>query len=92
MINDKPFIHILICSWNTAECEEQIGLNYTNYISCMSNSYGQYVLHQAARQGNLELIKHLHQRGKNAIINGTCDIIKFFGVLTLSVHYSKTPK
>ena len=31
----------------------------------MTDSYGQYVLHQAAREGNLNLVKHLHQHGAN---------------------------
>ena len=30
----------------------------------MEDSYGQYVLHQAAKEGNLELVKYLHQKGK----------------------------
>ena len=63
---------INLCFVNTGECEDQIGLNYSNYISCMSNAYGQYVFHQAARQENLKLVKHLHQKGKNAVTKLIC--------------------
>ena len=41
------------------------GLDFARYITCMTDSYGQYVLHQAARQGNLDLVKHLHRKGKD---------------------------
>ena len=39
----------------------------------MTDSYGQYVLHQAARNGNLNLVKHLHQHGANINAKNTDD-------------------
>ena len=56
-----------------ADCEEQDGLDFDSYINCMTDSYGQYVLHQAARSGNLNLVKHLHQHGANLNAKNTDD-------------------
>ena len=33
------------------------------YGKCMIESYGEYVIHQAAIEGKLELIKFLHKKG-----------------------------
>jgi len=60
-------------STSAADCEEQDGLDFDRYINCMTDSYGQYVLHQAARNGNLNLVKHLHQHGANINAKNTDD-------------------
>ena len=60
---EKIVVHIFFLF--IADCEEMEGLDFARYITCMTDSYGQYVLHQAARQGNLDLVKHLHRKGKD---------------------------
>ena len=33
------------------------------YAECMKETYGEYVIHQAAMEGNLELVKYFHKKG-----------------------------
>ena len=70
-----------------ADCEEQDGLDFDSYINCMTDSYGQYVLHQAARSGNLNLVKHLHQHGANLNAKNTDDDTPIL-LAALNGHYS----
>ena len=42
-------------------CDDYVPL--PTYAKCMKDYYGEYILHEAAIEGKLELIKYLHKNG-----------------------------
>ena len=60
--SDKENLNIIISTLFTEiVCMENAPLSTT--AKCMKDYYGEFVVHQAAMEGRLKLIKYLHQQG-----------------------------
>ena len=49
----------------SVECEDLRGIDIRGYINCLEKMHGKFILHEAASNGDLHLVKYLHQNGAN---------------------------
>ena len=49
----------------SVDCKDLRGINFKSYINCLEEIHGKFVLHKAAKDGDLDLVKYLHQNGAN---------------------------
>ena len=50
-----------------AACDNERETDITNFINCLKKKFGSYVLHQAAKEGDLHLVQFLHEHGENMV-------------------------
>ena len=53
------------CFILSVDCTDLKGINFKSYVNCLEEIHGKFVLHKAASDGDLDLVKYLHQNGAN---------------------------
>ena len=49
----------------SVDCKDLRRINFQSYVNCLEEIHGKFVLHKAASDGDLDLVKYLHQNGAN---------------------------
>ena len=51
----------------SVKCEDAREIDVKSFFDCLEKKHGKYVLHEAARDGDLKLVKYLQKNGVNLI-------------------------